>query len=51
LFEAFFNAKRHSEAQDFLSKCPVFIRNHADVLTLFCSMKSSKDTAAATVSV
>ncbi|KDP24341.1 hypothetical protein JCGZ_25637 [Jatropha curcas] len=48
LFEAFFKAGRRSEAQDFLSKCPRYIRNHADVLNLFCSMKSGKDTPAAT---
>ncbi|KAH7554367.1 hypothetical protein JRO89_XS12G0179500 [Xanthoceras sorbifolium] len=40
LFESFFQAGRHSEAQDFLSKCPGYIRNHADVLNLFCSKKS-----------
>eukprot|EP00257_Ricinus_communis_P023210 XP_015583132.1 pentatricopeptide repeat-containing protein At3g02490, mitochondrial [Ricinus communis] len=47
LFEAFFKAGRHSEAQIFLSKCPHYIRNHADVLNLFYSMKAGKDTAAA----
>ncbi|CAK7335175.1 unnamed protein product [Dovyalis caffra] len=51
MFEAYFKAKRHGEAQDFLSKCPIYIRNHADVLNLFCSMKSSEDTTAATVPV
>ncbi|KAL5808222.1 hypothetical protein ACOSQ3_028913 [Xanthoceras sorbifolium] len=40
LFESFFQAGRHSEAQDFLSKCPGYIRNHTDVLNLFCSKKS-----------
>ncbi|KAL2528380.1 Pentatricopeptide repeat-containing protein [Forsythia ovata] len=40
LFEAYFKAGRQSEAQDFLSKCPRYIRNHADVLNLFCSIKS-----------
>ncbi|XP_022921370.1 pentatricopeptide repeat-containing protein At3g02490, mitochondrial-like isoform X1 [Cucurbita moschata] len=39
LFEAFFQAGRHGDAQDFLSKCPGYIRNHADVLELFNSMK------------
>lgn len=39
LFEAFFQAGRHGDAQDFLSKCPGYIRNHADVLDLFYSMK------------
>ncbi|KAL2504783.1 Pentatricopeptide repeat-containing protein [Abeliophyllum distichum] len=40
LFEAYFKAGRRSEAQDFLSKCPRYIRNHADILNLFCSIKS-----------
>ncbi|XP_016487031.1 pentatricopeptide repeat-containing protein At3g02490, mitochondrial-like [Nicotiana tabacum] len=47
LFEAYFKAGRRSEAQDFLAKCPRYIRNHADVLNLFCSMKPQK--AAATI--
>ncbi|KAJ9173114.1 hypothetical protein P3X46_016280 [Hevea brasiliensis] len=51
LFKAFFKAGRHAEAQDFLSKCPCYIRNHADVLNLFCSMKSGKNTASAAVVV
>ncbi|KAJ7974228.1 Pentatricopeptide repeat-containing protein [Quillaja saponaria] len=42
MFEAFFKSGRHTEAQNFLSKCPPHIRNHADVLNLFCSMKSRK---------
>ncbi|XP_030550596.1 pentatricopeptide repeat-containing protein At3g02490, mitochondrial-like [Rhodamnia argentea] len=37
LFEAFFKVRRHNEAQELLSKCPRHIRNHADVLDLFCS--------------
>ncbi|KAK7847951.1 pentatricopeptide repeat-containing protein, partial [Quercus suber] len=41
-FEAFFKAGRHIEAQNFLSKCPAYIHNYADVLNLFCSMKSRK---------
>ncbi|XP_009630584.1 pentatricopeptide repeat-containing protein At3g02490, mitochondrial [Nicotiana tomentosiformis] len=45
LFEAYFKAGRRSEAQDFLAKCPRYIRNHADVLNLFCSMKPQKATA------
>ncbi|CAK9134051.1 unnamed protein product [Ilex paraguariensis] len=49
VFEAYFRAGRHNEAHDFLSKCPRYIRNHADVLNLFCSMKSSTVAAAATV--
>ncbi|OWM84692.1 hypothetical protein CDL15_Pgr027479 [Punica granatum] len=36
LFEAFFEARRRKEAQEFLSKCPKHIRDHADVLNLFC---------------
>lgn len=51
VFEAYFKAGRHSEAQDCLSKCPRYIRNHADVLNLFYSMKSvggaAKNTVAA----
>ncbi|KAL2329740.1 hypothetical protein Fmac_017321 [Flemingia macrophylla] len=42
MFEAFFKHGRHEEAQNCLSKCPRFIRNHADVLNLFCSMKSKE---------
>ncbi|GAV60065.1 PPR domain-containing protein [Cephalotus follicularis] len=45
MFEAFFQAGRCSIAQDVLSKCPGYIRNHADVLNLFCSMNSSKGAA------
>lgn len=48
MFEAYFKAGRHSEAQDFLSKCPGYIRNHADVLNMFCAMKSSGEAAATT---
>ncbi|KAJ4846485.1 hypothetical protein Tsubulata_021648 [Turnera subulata] len=51
LFKSFFKAGRHDEAQDFLSKCPGSIRNHADVLNLFSSMKSDEDTAATPVAV
>lgn len=40
LFEAYLKAGRQNEAQDFLAKCPRHIRNHADVLNLFCTMKS-----------
>ncbi|KAF8398878.1 hypothetical protein HHK36_014742 [Tetracentron sinense] len=47
MFEAFFKAGRHNEAHDCLSKCPGYIRNHADVLDLFCSMKP-EETASAT---
>ncbi|KAJ8546267.1 hypothetical protein K7X08_018850 [Anisodus acutangulus] len=45
LFEAYFKAGRRNEAQDFLAICPRYIRNHADVLNLFCSMKPQKTTA------
>ncbi|KAA8530505.1 hypothetical protein F0562_005214 [Nyssa sinensis] len=46
VFEAYFKAGRHNEAQDLLSKCPGYIRNHADVLNLFFSMKSEEAAAA-----
>ncbi|KAK3010087.1 hypothetical protein RJ639_012208 [Escallonia herrerae] len=46
VFEAYFKTGRRNEAQDFLSKCPGYIRNHADVLTLFCPVKSSGGAAA-----
>ncbi|KAF5178116.1 Pentatricopeptide repeat-containing protein [Thalictrum thalictroides] len=39
LFEAFFKAGRQNEAQNCLSKCPTYIRSHADVLNLFCAQK------------
>ncbi|MFS7974146.1 putative tetratricopeptide-like helical domain superfamily [Helianthus anomalus] len=48
VFKAYFKAGRHNQAQDFLSKCPRYIRNHVDVLTLFSSMKLAKGTAAPT---
>lgn len=47
MFEAFFQARRHGEAQDFLYKCPGYIRNHADVLNLFYIGKSGGGSAAA----
>ncbi|KAA0039407.1 pentatricopeptide repeat-containing protein [Cucumis melo var. makuwa] len=47
LFEAFFQAGRHGDAQDLLSNCPRYIRNHADVLDLFCSMKPVEAAASA----
>ncbi|GAB4832481.1 hypothetical protein Ancab_006503 [Ancistrocladus abbreviatus] len=31
VFESFFRARRHDEAQTLLGKCPRYIRNHADV--------------------
>ncbi|KAL7101136.1 hypothetical protein ACP275_08G037200 [Erythranthe tilingii] len=40
LFDAYLKAGRKSEAQDFLSKCPSYIKSHADVLELFYSRKS-----------
>lgn len=46
LFEALFQAGRHADAQDFLSKCPSYIRNHADVLNLFYSMVKPVEAAA-----
>ncbi|KAM7510214.1 hypothetical protein LguiB_009089 [Lonicera macranthoides] len=48
VFEAYFKAGRHNEAQDFLSKCPRYIRNHADVLNMFCDVKSSVESVADT---
>lgn len=48
VFKAYFKAGRHSQAQDLLSKCPRYIRNHVDVLNLFSSMKCVKDNAAST---
>ncbi|TKY64992.1 Pentatricopeptide repeat-containing protein [Spatholobus suberectus] len=42
MFEAFFKHGRHEEAHNFLSKCPRYIRNHADILNLFCSMNSKE---------
>uniref|UniRef100_A0A2P2J967 Uncharacterized protein MANES_02G063000 n=1 Tax=Rhizophora mucronata TaxID=61149 RepID=A0A2P2J967_RHIMU len=51
VFDAVFKARRYRMAQDLLSKCPAFIRNNADVLNLFYSIKLSKDTSAAAVAV
>ncbi|KEH21802.1 putative pentatricopeptide [Medicago truncatula] len=45
MFSAFFKQGRHVEAQNFLSKCPSFIRDDAEVLDLFYSM-NSKEAAA-----
>ncbi|GMI68640.1 hypothetical protein like AT3G02490 [Hibiscus trionum] len=42
VFEAFFKAARQNEAQDLLLKCPSYVRNNADVLNLFYSMKSGQ---------
>ncbi|KAL0377660.1 UNVERIFIED_CONTAM: hypothetical protein Sradi_3071500 [Sesamum radiatum] len=47
LFEAYLKAGRRTEAQDFLSKCPSYIRNHADVLNLFCPTQSGVTRTAA----
>ncbi|KAK1376061.1 Pentatricopeptide repeat-containing protein, mitochondrial [Heracleum sosnowskyi] len=46
LFEAYFKAGKHDEAHNFLSKCPRFIRNNADVLNLFYSKRASKEAVA-----
>ncbi|KAG6719374.1 hypothetical protein I3842_03G002500 [Carya illinoinensis] len=51
MFEAFFKSGRHTEAQNMLSKCPGYIRNHADVLNLFCSSPSRKGASMANVAV
>ncbi|KAK7273227.1 hypothetical protein RIF29_14276 [Crotalaria pallida] len=42
MFDAFFKHGRHEEAQNFLAKCPSYIRYNADVLNLFCSMNSKE---------
>lgn len=46
LFEAYFKAGKHEVAQNFLSKCPRFVRNNADVLNLFYSKRASKEAGA-----
>ncbi|ESQ41581.1 hypothetical protein EUTSA_v10012887mg [Eutrema salsugineum] len=42
VFETMMKSARHSEAQDLLSTCPSYIRNHSDVLELFNSMKPNE---------
>ncbi|KAL7232122.1 hypothetical protein ACSBR2_010190 [Camellia fascicularis] len=49
VFEAYLKAGRHNEAHNLLSKCPRYIRNHADILNLFFTMKSQAATAATSV--
>lgn len=49
VFEAFLKAGRHNEAHNLLSKCPRFIRDHADVLNLFFAMKADIEPAVTTV--
>ncbi|XP_047335554.1 pentatricopeptide repeat-containing protein At3g02490, mitochondrial-like [Impatiens glandulifera] len=49
VFETYMEKGKHSEAQDLLSKCPSFIRNHADVLDLFHSMKPKTSSSVASV--
>ncbi|KAL6961083.1 hypothetical protein U1Q18_038846 [Sarracenia purpurea var. burkii] len=49
IFEAYMKAGRHNEAQNLLSKCPRYIRNHADILNLFFTMKSKPSAAATSV--
>ncbi|XP_058187829.1 pentatricopeptide repeat-containing protein At3g02490, mitochondrial-like [Rhododendron vialii] len=49
VFEAYLKAGRHNEAHNLLSKCPPYIRNHADILDLFFTMRS--EAAAATTCV
>ncbi|XP_028778110.1 pentatricopeptide repeat-containing protein At3g02490, mitochondrial-like [Neltuma alba] len=39
MFDAFSKQGKHDEAHNLLSKCPRYIRNNADVLNFFCSMK------------
>ncbi|XP_051140727.1 pentatricopeptide repeat-containing protein At3g02490, mitochondrial-like [Andrographis paniculata] len=43
LFEAYFKAGRQKVAQDFLSRCPRYIKNHADILNLFSLQKSGSN--------
>lgn len=42
LFRALLEAGRHEVAHDILSKSPGCVRNHVDVLDIFCSMKSNE---------
>ena len=49
VFEAYLKGGRIKEAQNLLYKCPLYIRNHADFLNLFFTMKTG--TAAAATSV
>ncbi|KAK9700282.1 hypothetical protein RND81_08G229200 [Saponaria officinalis] len=42
VFEAYSKSGRHKQAQNLLAKCPLYIRNNADVLNIFCCMKSEK---------
>ncbi|KAG1364299.1 pentatricopeptide repeat-containing protein, mitochondrial-like [Cocos nucifera] len=46
MFEELLKAGKHELAHDILSKSPGCVRNHADVLDLFYSMKSDEATAA-----
>ncbi|GMH27250.1 hypothetical protein Nepgr_029093 [Nepenthes gracilis] len=49
IFEAFFMARRLREAQNLLAKCPRHIKNHADILNRFSSIKSAETGTAAAV--
>lgn len=49
VFEAYFAAGRHKRAQNLLALCPQYIRNHSDILNLFCSMKAEKPAKPAAV--
>lgn len=51
VFKAYFKAGRGNEAQDFLAKCPRFIRNHVEVLNLFSELKRGKDDSAPTLTL
>ncbi|KNA23808.1 hypothetical protein SOVF_021850 [Spinacia oleracea] len=44
VFDAYFEAGKHKQAQNLLAVCPQYIRNHPDVLNLFCSKKPDKTT-------
>ncbi|PIA56598.1 hypothetical protein AQUCO_00700741v1 [Aquilegia coerulea] len=49
IFEAFLKAGRQNEAQNCLSNCPSYIRNHADVLNVFCAQKPKAAESSAVV--
>ncbi|KAK4279943.1 hypothetical protein QN277_011637 [Acacia crassicarpa] len=49
MFDAFSKHGKHEEAHNLLSKCPRFIRNNADVLNFFCSMKSKEGESSGTL--
>ncbi|KAI9083406.1 hypothetical protein K1719_034620 [Acacia pycnantha] len=42
MFDAFSKHVKQEEAHNLLPKCPDYIRNNAEVLNFFCSMKSKE---------